>query len=196
MVILGAIYGPNQRDNNFLNCLCISLNRLGGDWNTKPSCLPDPDNPDVLNMQDVPNAAHSRKIRDICNNFNLADPFRILYPNKIDFMYAPGGNLRNRSRLDFFLASKNIFERISDCFIKRSLQIKLFDHKAIVLEYGKKKLVSSWPAINDSILRDPDIERVVKFACYECYTHNLVEENVFTSFAGFWYPAKKTFVFH
>jgi hypothetical protein len=58
------------------------------------------------------------------------------------------------------------------------VQSKLFDHKAIVLDFGVKKSVSSRPTINDNIVRDPDIEKVVKLACYECYAHNLVDENI------------------
>ncbi len=38
--------------------------------------------------------------------------------------------------------------------------------------------MSSRPTINDNIIRDPDIEKVVKFACYKCYAHNLVDDNV------------------
>ncbi len=61
-VILGTIYGPNQRDDNFFEQLDSGLDRLGnfpvvlgGDWNATFSCLPVNDNPDIFNMRDVPN---------------------------------------------------------------------------------------------------------------------------------------------
>jgi exonuclease III len=109
-VIIGSIYGPSTRDDDFFDRLCISLRKLGdfptilcGDWNTTFSCLPLQENPDIINMSDLPNSKHAKLVRNICNEFKLTDPFRILWPNKIDFSYAPWGNVRNnRSRLDFF----------------------------------------------------------------------------------------------
>ncbi|MFO0001389.1 MAG: hypothetical protein ACK559_09675, partial [bacterium] len=89
---------------------------LGGDWNATYSCLPLASNPDVLNMQNLPNINNSRKIKDICNRIGLTDPFRALFPKKIDFSFAPWGNVRqNRSRLDFFLVSNNIVPLVNDC---------------------------------------------------------------------------------
>jgi exonuclease III len=138
-VILGSIYGPNNRDNNFFANLSNSIERLGdfpvvigADWNATLSCLPVDDNPDVLNMRELPNLAHSRKIAELCVKFNLADPFRLLYPNRLDYSFAPWGNVRNnRSRLDFFLISQTIVESVAECNIKPAVQSKLFDHKAI-----------------------------------------------------------------
>jgi hypothetical protein len=71
-VIIGAVYGPNKRDDDFYDRLNNSLERLGdvpvilgGDWNATLSCLPVLENPDVLFMQDVPNSAHSKKFRTL-----------------------------------------------------------------------------------------------------------------------------------
>jgi exonuclease III len=127
-VIIGSVYGPNLGNANFFGNLCASLRNLGeyptvmaGDWNATYSCLPLAANPDVMNMQDVPNIAHSRHIREVCNEFKLTDPFRVLYPNKVDFSYAPWGNIRdNRSRIDFFIVSKSIVNSVFDCYIKNA----------------------------------------------------------------------------
>jgi hypothetical protein len=93
-VILGSIYGPNKKDDNFFRRLRNALSGLGnhptvigGDWNATFSCLPLQDNPDVLFMQDVPNLQHSKKIREICRDFNLSHPFRILYPIRLEYMF-------------------------------------------------------------------------------------------------------------
>jgi hypothetical protein len=130
-----------------------------------PRCLPVQDNPDVMNMQDVPNVAHSRKIQELWNSHKLADPFRILFPNLREFSYAPWGNLRNnRSRIDFFLVSQEIAELVENCYIKPSVQSKLFDHKAIILDFNKREPCTSRPNISSWILKDPDIENVVKLA--------------------------------
>jgi hypothetical protein len=185
-VILGSIYGPNNRDDNFFVNLSESLGNLGkhpavlgGDWNSTFSRLPVQDNPDVMNMQDVPNAAHSRKIQELCSRFNLTDPFRVLFPNLLDFSYAPWNNIRkNRSRIDFFLMSKECVDKVNNCYIKPSVQSKLFDHKAIIVDFVAKPDLSSRPNISSRILRDSDIEIIVKLAAYECYSQNIEDGNI------------------
>ncbi len=47
----------------------------------------------------------------------------------------------------------------------------------MLLNFKKKKIPSSRPSISSFILRDPDIELIVKTAAYECYLQNLVNEN-------------------
>jgi hypothetical protein len=132
-------------------------------------------------MQDIPSLPHSKKIRDLCNAHYLVDPFRVLYPNRRDFSYSPWGNLRrNRSRIDFFLVSSNIVDKVDDCFIKPHTQSKLFDHKAIVLDFCKKKAPVARPTISNSILRDPDVDIVVKLASLECYAQTMVDKNLKT----------------
>jgi exonuclease III len=188
-VIIGAIYGPNKRDDDFYDRLNVSLERLGdvpiilgGDWNATFSCLPVLENPDILFMQDVPNSAHSKKIREICNRFELYDPFRTLFPNRKDFSYSPWGTLRkNRSRLDFFLVSKNIMGNVEECYISNNTLSKLFDHKAIFLSFNKAASYSNRPTISNAILRDPDLDFVVKLASLECYgqcvENEIIREN-------------------
>jgi hypothetical protein len=128
-------------------------------------------------MQDVPNSAHSKKIRKICNNFELYDPFRTLFPNRKDFSYSPWGTLRrNRSRLDFFLVSKNIMGNVEECYIGNNMLSKLFDHKAIFLSFNKATSYSTRPTISNGILRDPDLDFVVKLASLECYGQSVEDE--------------------
>ncbi len=108
----------------------------------------------------------------------LCDPFRVLYPNLRDFSYSPRGNLRkNRSRINFFLVSTSIAPKVEECCIKQSVQSKLFDHRAIVLDFKKNKPISSRPNISNSILRDPDIDIVVNLANLECYAQKLDDGN-------------------
>jgi hypothetical protein len=146
----------------------------GGDWNATYSTLPVEHNPDVLYMQNLPNLAHSKLIREMCDNLNLIDPFRVMYPNLLDFSYAPWGNSRkNRSRIDFFIVSKSIVNLVSSCHIKPAVQSKLFDHKAVLLDFNKKKARSSRPTISNKILCDPDVEIIGKLASFECYALHL-----------------------
>ncbi len=189
-VILVSIYGPNNRDDDFFIRLSASIRNvgefpiiMGGDWNTVFSCLPLAGNIDVLNMSALPNPSNSKKIKDLCATFKLTDPYRILYPMRNKYSYALWGNSRdNRSRIDFFLVSENIVQSVDECLIKPSVQSKLFDHKAIVLSFKKRKPIVSRPTISNKILRDPDIEIVVKLAAYECYvqlsTNNVFKERI------------------
>jgi hypothetical protein len=113
----------------------------------------------------------------------LTDAYRILYPMRNEYSYAPWGNSRdNRSRIDFFLVSENIIQSVDECLIKPCVQSKLFDHKAIMLSFKKRKPVVSRPTISNKILRDPDIEIFVTLAAYECYiqmsTDNVFKERI------------------
>ncbi len=84
---------------------------FGGDWNATHSILPTDTNPDVFSMRAVPSTARTRRILQLCENFGLSDPYRLLHPDARDFIYIPSGVLRrNRSRIDFFLISDTIFE--------------------------------------------------------------------------------------
>jgi len=185
-VIIGSVYGPNNNDAAFFDRLHNSLVNLGdfptiiaGDWNATFSCLPVDSNPDVLNMQAVPNMLHSRLIRNMCEDFNLNDPYRVLYPNRLEYSYAPWGNIRNnRSRIDFFLITKGIANKVQACEIKPTVQSKLFDHKAITLDFKSQPRVSSRPNISNKILLDPDLDSVVMLAMYECYAQHLANNQI------------------
>ncbi len=185
-VILGSVYGPNESNVNFYERLHDSIVAmgnfpciLGGDWNATYSCLPLASNPDVMNMQNLPNINNSRKIKEISNRLGLTDPFRALFPNKTDFSFAPWGKVpQNRSRLDFFLVTNNIIPLVNDCNIKNSVQSRLFDHKAITLNFNDKKVLSSRPNISNKILKDPDLDTVVEIACLDCYCTNLENNEV------------------
>ncbi|MFO0000813.1 MAG: hypothetical protein ACK559_06770, partial [bacterium] len=71
---------------------------------------------------------------------------------------------------------------VEECLIKPGVQSKLFDHKAIVLSFKGNKPIVSRPTISNKILRDPDVEIVVKLAAYECYVQmsadNVLRERV------------------
>jgi exonuclease III len=115
-VILGSIYGPNNTDGRFFDRLNNSIANLGnypvvlgGDWNTTFCSSPLASNPDVINMQSLPNSANSKSLNKLCRDFKLTDPFRILWPDRTDYTYIPRDVTRqNSSRIDFFVLSKSI----------------------------------------------------------------------------------------
>jgi hypothetical protein len=57
---------------------------------------------------------------------------------------------------------------VEECFIGNNTLSKLFDHKAIFLSFNKAKSYSNRPTISNGVLRDPDLDFVVKLASPKC----------------------------
>ena len=189
-LIVGSIYGPNKTDPDFFNNLRTAILELGnfpiilgGDWNCTVSKDPVDENIDCLNMLNLPNGRHSSLLDDLCNNLSLMDPYRGFFPLRKDYTYINRAvGRKNRSRIDFFLVSIDLFTSISECDIMPNLQSKLFDHKAITLSfYPKKKVKSNKINISTTILNDDDIRIVMEMAIIECYCHH-VDSNVVRNF--------------
>ncbi len=147
---LGAVYGPNNTGREFYRFLRETLTVsngtykiLGGDWNTVGDNRPPQYNIDIINMVSVPNAVNSNLLEELCTDLMLSDPFRTLYPTRIDFTYTPFGLMRsNRSRIDFFMVSNNLIPMLDECTISPTVTTSLFDHKCIglyVKKYASKK---------------------------------------------------------
>lgn len=176
--ILGSIYGPNIRDENFVRELDGQIARfnnlpvvIGGDWNATFSVLPIDQNPDCQNMRTIPNAFHLELIQEICQSRDLTDPFRVLYPNNREYTYVPRNRvMQNKSRLDFFLVLVGLLPSISDTFIESNLQSKAFDHKAIILSTVRPMKKSKGnPRISNVGLCDPAMDLVVLSSVIDCY---------------------------
>jgi exonuclease III len=186
ILIIGAIYGPNNNDPAFFEKLSQSIRDLGnyplligGDFNCTFSCDND-FNPDVINMQNPPNLTHSRLLRDLCNDFDLTDPFRVLYPNKTDFTFVPRRlDVKYRSRIDFFIVSENLIPVLLDVTIAPGLQNHLFDHKAVSLRLGsvKNKKVKKSQIVSHRTVTDELSEYIVHAATTECYLIHANEAN-------------------
>jgi exonuclease III len=183
--ILGCVYGPNSRDENFFRSLrndILSLGNypiiLGGDFNATFSTLPVNVNPDCLNMAGLPNLAHSEIIRDLCTNLSLYDPFRFLYPNDKKFTYQPRTiTANNKSRIDFFIISNDLMPMVSECKISESLQSGQFDHKAVILSFsqGEKKLKRF--SVSNRVINDPDVEKLIELSILETFLIYQVRPN-------------------
>jgi hypothetical protein len=125
-------------------------------------------------MARPPNVTHSRKLADLCENYGMSDPYRFLYPDSIDFSYQPRavGN-RNRSRLDFFIISEPLLDHLTECQIAKTLQNKLFDHKAVTIDFNKKKVLNTGtrcrPSISNKELNDDLLQYLVKISFAETY---------------------------
>jgi hypothetical protein len=96
IVILCAIYGPNNVHPEFFHSLkrCLMLMGdypiiMGGDWNCTISCEHSPLNDDIINMRTPPNLRHSVLLKGLCQELNLADPYRVKFPNRKEFTFVP-----------------------------------------------------------------------------------------------------------
>ncbi len=185
-MIVGAIYGPNL-DNNcleFFNFISNTLNDwsnlpiiLGGDWNATFSTLPIDENPDVLFMRQLPSITRSRNVLELCERYELTDPFRILHPDVRDFTYNPSGTVRkNRSRIDFFLVSIDLIAKVNSCTIAQGFCNKTFDHKPIFLNFKKRK-TRSRPIVHNSTVDHELALHIVKLAVHKT-TLLAIEDNL------------------
>jgi exonuclease III len=161
-----AIYGPNRVDEGFFNDLreCIRVLNcpyviIGGDWNCTTSCINDDSNIDTLNMRQPPNIRHSNLFKKMCEDLEMADPYRVKFPFRQEFTYQPSDpSKKNRSRLDFFIVSNNLIEKINRCYISPTVQNKMFDHRAIHICLKPKPTMIRVPTISRDLLKDPDID--------------------------------------
>jgi hypothetical protein len=110
-LILCSVYGPNNTDREFYRNLNDFLSSkwgieiiLGEDWNTTwDNGLAD-DNIDVFNMMCTPNQTNGNLLHDLCNNFNLTEPYRLLHPEKkLLHMLPLAARVKTNCGLTFFL---------------------------------------------------------------------------------------------
>jgi exonuclease III len=171
-LVLAAVYGPN--DNN-LECFADLTNYLndigspniiaGGDWNATWDISPPAHNIDTFLMVNIPSRERSERIRLIADRFNLTDPYRDRYPIKREYTYIPNAaaNL-NRSRIDFFLVSRDLSSQILNAEIETGKLSTLFDHKAIVIKTGKQKARIDPNKVCNSIINDQTVEIITELA--------------------------------
>ena len=176
---LGTIYGPNEDDMSFFDTLKKGIKDLknaniiiGGDWNSTWDNAEVNVNIDVINMANIPSRRRSDKLREICTELNLTDPYRTFYPTRREYTYIPSAlGLTNRSRLDFFIISESVLNKTVNCSVPHSLTSTVFDHKPVFLTTKRKKIIHK-QSINDIILDDPDLNFHVTITVYETYIHH------------------------
>jgi hypothetical protein len=123
-------------------------------------------------MLSIPSRLRTECIKEMAEELDLTEPYRAIYPNKIEYTYIPSAlNNMNRYRIDFFLSSSELLEKVTYCEIPHSLSTTLFDHKLIFLSLGKcKKPVR--PVIKDMVLKDKDLQFHVQAGIIETYLHH------------------------
>jgi exonuclease III len=185
-IILVSVYGPNGNDLQFFSNLRENISSLGdhpivagGDWNCLWSRANLGLNIDAVNMVAIPNAANSKKLREVSEMLDITDPYRVLHPGRRDYSYVPRQVGRtNKSRLDFFLLSKSVIDKIVECNIVPHLQNKLFDHKAILLSFVKKRKTQKNLRIEQATTKEEELDIIVNLAAYETYLRHSELDNV------------------
>jgi hypothetical protein len=95
-VLLISVYGPNNNRKEFylfLHSVLAKFNNVpticAGDWNATYSTDPGDSNIDVINMSCPPSCIRSGWLAELCDEFNLSDPYRAINHNikKILRMY-------------------------------------------------------------------------------------------------------------
>jgi hypothetical protein len=175
-----SIYGPNENNREFYTDLTKFIRELdvqniiiGGDWNSTWDISPPAENIDILNMNNLPSRYRSEQVRLIADHFDMVEPFRLFFPEKIDYTYIPNAALNvNRSRIDFFLVSSNLISKISDTNIETGRISTLFDHKLISINLGREKTRPDRNKICNGILDNIIIELTVSLAVKEFYLNN------------------------
>ena len=147
-ITIGSIYGPNHDDESDMydrltNNITAMGNEnviLGGDWNATWDNSRADKNLDVLNMTAIPSYIRSNAVLKMSGKLKLTDPYRIFYPDRRDFTFIPSAvGQNNRSRLDFFLVSESVSDKLVNCTIPNSTNGKIFDHKQIFLSFKRDK---------------------------------------------------------
>jgi exonuclease III len=175
LVRVFSVYGPNNNDMNFFSTLsdfllldqttpCI----IGGDWNATYCSNDGNDNIDTYRMNHPPSTVRSGWLNQLCRDHFLCDPFRALHPSVIDFTYAPYGERRNRSRIDFFLIGDKLVNILAKCNISPTPGTILFDHKSVHLDFRNEKTKSKI-YINRTIVTNPRTADVVAAAAADTY---------------------------
>ena len=186
-ITLGAIYGPNDDTNMaFFDNLKQSIKDIrndsviiGGDWNATWDNAGVNLNIDIVNMANIPSKRRTEKLRQLCTDLKLTDPYRTFYPTRKEYTFIPSAvGLVNRSRLDFFIISENVLLQTSSCNIPHSLTSTVFDHKPVFLSTKRKKIILK-QQINDVILNDPDLQFNVTASVFECYLQHATVNDQF-----------------
>jgi exonuclease III len=184
-IVLVSIYGPNDNNREFyaeLNRILDEMTEgndseteilISGDWNSTWDASDPDQNIDIFNMRNIPSRDRSERVKLIADKFNLSETYRYMYPNRRDYTYIPNAIANtNRSRIDFFLASRNLLSNTKDTGIFTGKLSSLFDHRCIFLRLGKDKITPDRNKISNGILTDQSVKLIVELSVKEAYFNN------------------------
>ena len=158
-ITLVNVYGPNQDCPDFYRNIkekyedrkCI----MGGDWNL----VIDPDR-DYHNYKHVNNPTARQQLLEILDTMQLVDVSRTFHPEEIRYTWRRKNPIK-QARLDFFLVSDQLFEKVKNCSIEAGYRT---DHSMITLNLGlntHKRRQTFWK-FNNSLLKDTEYTKIIK----------------------------------
>lgn len=164
---LVSVYGPNEDNPTFFKDLFLTLATLhglfiiGGDFN----CTLNP----VIDRSsgcDSSKTQTRKVLKQYIEDINLVDIWREQNPNKVEYSCQSCIG-KSRSRIDYFLVSKELISRIKNC---RYSSIVISDHAAISFDIYMKELNYNSPKwrLQTKWLQSPEFVKHVedKIDCY------------------------------
>jgi len=86
-----------------------------------------------------PNPRNSKILRDWVNEGTVFEPFRAIYPDRVEHSYTSFRRENNfgKNRLDLFLISADLLDKVENVIYEDRLG-RDFDHKAVSIKFGKR----------------------------------------------------------
>ena len=154
-IVLINIYGPNKNDANFYSILEDLIKQydsetliIGGDYNT----IID-NKKDKKNGRIDTNKNNNLKINSLISNYDLNDVWRIFNPELNRFTWHSNHKPPIFCRLDYFLTSSNVINKITKCKITPGIRS---DHSLVYFMFNPVSEVRGpgYFKLNNSILFD------------------------------------------
>ena len=164
------MYGPNQDQPQFFQDIYTVTQSIDnasiiwcGDWNLVMDY-----NKDTKNYSNRNNPRARQKVIDIMEASELTDIWRVNNPDTRRYTWHTKHSPFRKGRLDFFLITPDIHNRVVSTDIKTSLRS---DHSlvSISLDFGLFKRGRGFWKFNTSLLHDHDYVQLVK----QCIEHVL-----------------------
>ena len=120
-LVIASIYAPNRDTPEFFQPIEQYMDQLesdipimlGGDWN-----LVLEQERDSYNYRRLNNVRSQRRVLDMINKFDLVDVFRERCPSLNRYTWRVKNPSLKQARLDFFLVSSSVNEKVVGCDIK------------------------------------------------------------------------------
>ena len=157
------IYGPNRDNPDFYLKIKQKIQDLnltniiwGGDWNL----VLNP-NLDLDNYRNVNNPKAQEAVIEVMDEFNLADIWREINPELLQYTWRRARPALQQSRLDFFLISETLMQVIKDSKIIYGYRS---DHSfvAVEFEFKKEEKRRNYWKFNSSLLKDYECVKEIK----------------------------------
>ena len=168
-----GIYGPNSNDIEFYRQIKARSEMNGhntiisGDFNTILDNRGRDLSIDRIGDGACPNPQNSRYLNEWIDGGDIVDPFRVLYPEKVEYSYTLFRRDDNigKNRLDFFLISRNILSAIKNVRYEDRLG-RDFDHREVTLIMGGHDKVRKEQIFKETV-NDERAKYVGAIAFYE-----------------------------